>query len=308
MSLDRVTEPNHSGQLPHIPAVGPTQAGPTPAGSTPVVDQPVPPGVSPVSAMLSVIGELLTTSELAHEQFREARHNRARAEQFAAAAAKAAGEGREAQARAVAERHKASPHKQLNRQLGTALAVVLAVLDALPAYWSAEAFGLNQVSTLVIAGLLCAALGGAMWMLDMFVDRQRHAAARVLGCALAAGFAGIFALRLDYLMVTQGSGVLSASIQALALTGLSAALVAVGFVLLSHRVPKAVAEAESAAHQSKRRHDKKLGDDLYAKAAMSQAALADTVIAWALGRGSAGIGHDELIRATNEALAVLLSQ
>jgi len=296
VSIDRVTQTNHSGQLPGI------QAAKAPAAPASSADDPA------VSAMMSLIGELLTDSELAREQFHEARHDRARAEHFDEAAAKSAKEGREAQARAVAERHKASPHKQVNRRLGTVLAIVLAVLDALPAYWSAEAFGLNQVSTVFIAVLLCAALGGAMWLLDLFVDKRRRTAAAVLGCALAAGFVGMFALRLDYLMVTNGSDVWSASIQALALTGLSASLVAVGFVLLSHRVPKAVASAESAAQQSRRRHDQTLGDDLRAKAAMSQAALADTVIAWALAHESAGIGHHQLIRATNGALAVLLSQ
>ena len=285
MSLHSVSDPGQSGQPPK-------------AGG----------GGSAVSAMLSAIGDLLAESELAREQFAEARHDKARASQFDLGAAKAARHVADASARAVAERHRAGPHKRVNRRVGTALAVFLAMLDAVPAYWSAEAFGFGQTATVFIAALLCAALAGAMWLLDLFADRQRRLAVRILGVALGGGFAGLFALRMNYLMVTQGSGISSAAIQSLALTGLSASLVAVGFVLLSHRVPKAAAAAEGAARQARRLHDQQEGTDLHAKAAMSRAAFADTVIGWVLRREPAGLGHEQLIRAVNEAIAVLLTQ
>jgi len=285
MSLHSVSDPGQSGQPPKT-------------GN----------GESAVSAMLSAIGDLLAESELAREQFQEARHDQARAAQFDLGAATAARQVADARARAVAERHKAGPHKRVNRHVGTALAAGLAALDAVPAYWSAEAFGLGQTATLFIAALLCAALAGAMWLLDLFVDRRRRLAVRGLGIALGVGFAGMFALRTNYLMVTQGSGTWSAAIQALALTGLSASLVAVGFVLLSHRVPRAAAEADSAARQAQRLHDRRAGADLRASAAMSRAAFADTVLGWVLGRGPSGLGHEQLIRAANEAITVLLSQ
>lgn len=285
MTLHRVTEQDQSGQAP--------QAG---------IEE------SPVSAVLSAIRDLLAESALAHEQFLHARHDQAAAKQFDAGAERSGKEVAETKARAVAERHKAGSHRQVNRAVGTTLAIVLAALDALPAYWSAQAFGLDQVSTLILAVLLCAALGGAMWLLDLFIDKKRKFAAWILGCALASGFVGMFVLRLNYLMVTAGSNLGSAAIQALALTGLSAALVAVGFVLLSHRVPKAVASAETMARRADRRHDKHMADELHAQAAMSRAALTDTVLTWVLAHGRANVGYEQLLGAVNEAIDVLLGR
>lgn len=265
-------------------------------------------GESPVSSVLAIIGKLLSESALAREQFQEARHDQARADQFDAGAEQASRDAAEAQARAIAERHKASPHKRVNRLLGTGLAICLAVLDTLPAYWSAEAFGLNRASTLMLTALLCAALGGAMWLLDLFVDKHRRLASRILGCALGAGFVGMFVLRLEYLQVSSGSDIRSSAIQALALTSISAALVAVGFVLLSHRLPAPVASAEGTARKAARLHDRRAAADLRALATMSRAALADTVVTWVLAHEPTGIGHEQLLRATNEAIAILLSQ
>jgi len=285
MTLHRVSEQDQSGQPP--------QEG---------VSE------SPVSVVLSAISDLLSESALAHEQFLQARHDQATAEQFDAGAERSGKEAAETKARAVAERHKAGSYRQVNRAVGTALAIALAFLDALPAYWSAQAFGLDQVSTLILAVLLCAALGGAMWLLDLFVDKRRKVAARILGCALGAGFVGMFVLRLNYLTVTAGSAVGSAAIQALALTGLSAALVAVGFVLLSHRVPKAVASAELVARRADRLHDRHMADELHAKAAMSRAAFTDTVLTWVLAHGRANVGYEQSLRAINGAIDVLLGR
>jgi hypothetical protein len=285
MTLHTVTDPDQPGQPP----------------STHINE-------TPVSCVLKIVGKLLADSALAREQFQEARHDQARADQFDAGAEQASRAAADAQARAIAERHKASPHKRVNRHLGTGLAICLAILDALPAYWSAEAFGFDRASTVVLTVLLCSALGGAMWLLDLFVDKQRRLATRILGCALGAGFVGMFVLRLDYLQVSGGSGIGSAAIQALALTSISAALVGVGFVLLSHRLPIAVASAESTARKAARLHDKQVVADLHAKAAMSRAALADTIVTWVLAHEPAGIGHEQLLRATNEAIGVLLTQ
>jgi hypothetical protein len=287
MTLHKVTDLNPSGQ------------------DSP--EQPNEPNAkSAVSTMLSLVGDLMSESALAHEQFLQARHDQAQADQYDDAAELAGKEAAEAKARVLAEKHKAGSHKQVNRKLGTLIAVILALLDVVPAYWTAQAFGLDQVSTVVLAALLCAALGGAMWLLDLFVDKGRRVAARVLGCALGAGFVGIFVLRLDYLMVIGGSGILAAGIQALALTGLSAALVAVGFVLLSHRIPKEVANAQDTARRVGRNSDQHVAAELHNKAAMSRAALTDTVVTWVLAHEQTHIGPEELLGATDDAIAILL--
>src|SRR5690348_16051320 len=148
-------------------------------------------GQPPVSYALRAIGKLLEEAPLAHEQFQDARHDRADANRLTAEAAQTAKQATDAGARVVAERHKAGQHKEINRTLGTTLAISLALLDALPAYWSAAAFNLDQRSTLVLTVLLCAALGGAMWLLDLFSDRGQRLALRILALALGGGFAAL---------------------------------------------------------------------------------------------------------------------
>jgi uncharacterized membrane-anchored protein len=278
-----------------------TVAGP--AGSGEPADRP---GESPLSYAIRAIGTLVSESPLAHEQFREARHDLADTGRLDTEAARAGQHSADAQARAAAERHKASPHKRINRRLGTGLAVGLALLDALPAYWSAEAFGLGQDSTLVLTVLLCAALGGAMWLLDLFDSKGRRGALRILAAALGAGFVTLFVLRLEYLQVTGGGNVWSSAIEAFALTAISAALVAVGFVLLSHRTPPSVASAERLARGAANSGTVQAAASARAKAAMSRAAFEDTVVTWALSRQPADIGHEQFLDAIGQAIGILL--
>src|SRR6516225_12114345 len=129
--------------------MGPGESGEHPAARA---------GESALSYAIRAIGGLFAVSKLAHEQCQEARYDQAEAERLAVVAEEAAQRAAAAGARAVAERHKASPHKRINRELGAAAAAGLALLDALPAYWTAQAFGLDQFSTLVLTGLLCVAL------------------------------------------------------------------------------------------------------------------------------------------------------
>lgn len=265
-------------------------------------------GQSPVSRALQAIGTLLSESPLAHEQFQEARHDKAEADRLGYEAARASQRQSDAAARAAAERRKASPHERISRPAGTGLAITLALLDALPAYWSAEAFGLSQDSTLILTALLCAALGGGMWLLDLFARQRRRAALRILAAALAAGFAGMFALRFDYLQVTGGEGVLSAVIEALALTAVSAALVAVGYVVLSHRTPKPVANAERIVRQSAQSGAVEAAAAARVRAARSRSALEDTVVTWTLSHQPADADYEQFLEATGQAIDILLSR
>ena len=281
-----------------------TVTGPDDPGDRPA-DQP---GQSPLSYAIHAIGTLLSESPLAHEQFQEARYDQAEADRLDAEAGHMSQRVTDAEARAAAERRKAEPRERMNRRLGTSIGITLAVLDALPAYWSAEAFGLSQVSTLILTVLLCAALGGAMWLLDLFSRQHRLAALRILEGTLAAGFVGLFVLRLDYLQVTGGGDFLSSAIEALALTAVSAALVAVGFVVLSHRVPKAVADAERIARETASSDVAEAAAAARTKAARSRAALEDTVVTWAIRHQPEGVSHEQFLRAAGQAIEILLTR
>jgi len=265
-------------------------------------------GESPLSYAMRAIGGLVAESPLAHQQFQDARHDRAVADRLQAETVRTGKEATEANARLFAERHKANPYKRINRTLGTCLAAGLALLDLVPAYWTAEAFGLDQDATLIVTVLLCVALGGAMWLLDLFVGKGQRLAVRILGGALGAGFVALFLLRFSYLQVVGGEDGWSAAGQAFALTGLSAALVIVGFVLLSHRMPKPVADAERHVRQAAHPRAKSAAQAASAKAAMSRAALEDTVVTWALSGEPAEIGHEQLIRALDQAVGILLTR
>lgn len=265
-------------------------------------------GESALSYAIRAIGGLFSTSPLAHDQFQEARHDQAEAERIAAGADGSARRAAAARARLAAERYKASPHQGVHRGLGTAIAAALALLDALPAYWTAQAFGLDQASTLVLTVLLCVALGGGMWLLDLFATRGRRAALATLEAVLAAGFAAMFFLRLDYLQVTGGAGLWSAVLQALALTAVSAAFVAVGFVMLSHRTPKAVAAAGRAARRAHQSETEDEAGAARARASMSRAALEDTVVSWAVSHQPVGFGHEEFFQAVGQAIDLLLAR
>ncbi len=257
---------------------------------------------------LRMVGLVVEESALGREQFQAAQHDAVQARRLAGQAQLARQGAGQAQARAAAERLKADPHHRIPRLAGTVLAAGLAMLDAVPAYWSAQAFGLDQTSTLIITVLLCAALGGTMWLMDLFTSQRRRRALRVLQGCLAGGLAALFALRLDYLLVTGAAGFWLAVIQALALTGLSGVLVATGYVLLAHRMPKPLATAQRAARQATPEAAAHAAQAAQTQAVSSRAALEHTVIAWALTHNHDGISHDQLLPALRQALATLLDQ
>jgi len=263
---------------------------------------------SALSYALRAIGELLSQSPLAHEQFAEARYDQAEADRLTAEAAQAAARAADADARVAAERHKADPHKRIGRRLAVALAAALALLDLVPAYWSAQAFGLDQYSTIMVTILLCTAAGGTMWLLDLFTAKGHTTALRALQAVLGAGFTALFVLRLNYLQVAAGEPLLPAAIQSLALTALSAVLIAVGYVLLSHRLPKPVADATRQARQAASTHASHTAATARTTAARSKAALEDTIIAHTLTHPPATTSHDQLLQAINQATTTLLTR
>ena len=266
------------------------------------------PGDPVAACALRLIGTVVDESPLGRDQFQAARHDAAQAHQRDQQAQAAREQAGHAQARAAAEQLKADPHQRIPRTAGTMLAAGLAVLDAVPAYWSAQAFGLDQTSTLIVTVLLCAALGGAMWLLDLFNSQRRRHALRVLEACLAGGLIALFALRLDYLQVTGAVGFWLAAIQAFALTALSAVLVATGYVLLAHRVPKSLAAAQQAARQAAPDAEVEAAQVAHTRASASWAALEDNLVTWALTHPQDGISQDQLLPALRQALGTLLNQ
>jgi hypothetical protein len=131
---------------------------------------------------------------------------------------------------------------------GTALAVGLAAIDAIPAYLAAQAFGLDLWTTAGITAVLVAALAAAMAVVASQPGGWRRWS--VIG-ALAAGLLALGALRWWYLVVTTGDGT-SAVLEAAGLTVFTALLVWFGILVLGFTKARAVSAAERRARSLRR--------------------------------------------------------
>jgi hypothetical protein len=139
--------------------------------------------------------------------------------------------------------------QELSRTLASVIAVLLAGVDAVPSYFTAQAFGLDQTATLVITMLLVAALGAVMWLLSLFSARRQARAGWIVEVVLGIGLVMMMILRAQFLAATSGSSPATALMQAGALTAMTGGLVAVGYIVLERRKPKVVAVAERTGGQ-----------------------------------------------------------
>lgn len=133
---------------------------------------------------------------------------------------------------------------------GMAVAVGLAVVDAVPAYLAAQTFGLDQWTTAGVTAVLVAALAAAMWAMA----HQSGTARRFVLAGLVAGLAAITALRWWYLVVTTGD-LTSAVVEAFGLTIFTALLVWFGVLVLGLTKTRQVSRAERRARSLRRQAD-----------------------------------------------------
>jgi hypothetical protein len=186
---------------------------------------------------------------LAHRVPAAARMRQALGEQATAA---------EVDAGRVARAHDEDHARGFRFAIGTAMAVGLAGIDAVPAFLAAQAFGLDLWTTVGIAAVLVAALAAAMWAVTHRAAGWRRWA--VAG-ALAAGLAMLGALRWWYLIVTAGDPA-SAALEAGGLTVFTALLVWFGFLVLGHTEPHHVSAAARRARGLRRRAERATAHEL----------------------------------------------
>lgn len=137
----------------------------------------------------------------------------------------------------------------LDFRSGTALALLLALVDAVPAYLAAQAFGADQPTTLGITAVLVAALAAAMWAINHY---QAGWPRLVIVLSLGAGLTAIGALRWWYLFVTAGDET-AAVLEAVGLTIFTTLLVWLGVVVLGFTKERHVSRAERHARALRRR-------------------------------------------------------
>lgn len=196
-----------------------------------------------------VLKKILNESPAFEAHLREAMAKEGLAQRAEAEAEKATKAAKDADVDALTARHGADPEHALSRGLAGLVAGVLGLVDAVPSYFCAQAFGLDQVATVIITVLLVGALASTMWLMALFAAQGRRRGRRVVEIVVGIGLVVMTILRAQFLAATSGGSPASALLQALALTAMSGGLVAVGYIVLEHRKPKTVASAERMGGQ-----------------------------------------------------------
>jgi hypothetical protein len=198
-----------------------------------------------------ILKDILDQSPGFEAQLREAMAKERMAKHAEAESEEATKAAKDAVTDTATTRHGVDPgsEHELSPVFAGVIAVMLALVDAVPSYFGAQAFGLDQAATVIITALLMAALGAAMWLLALFSARGRRRARLSVEIVVGIGLVVMMVLRAQFLAATSGGSPASALLQALALTSMSGGLVAVGYIVLEHRKPKVVATAERTGGQ-----------------------------------------------------------
>ena len=130
------------------------------------------------------------------------------------------------------------------------IAIVVSIVDVLPAYWAAQALGNGVTDTWLVTGILVAGLTGVAWMMSHYRNRGGR------GQFLAAIFFTVALilveafLRVRYLLVVNDATVFDAALQGVVLAGISGVLVWVGYMKLVDAEPYATWKRRRSAQRS----------------------------------------------------------
>jgi hypothetical protein len=190
-----------------------------------------------------VENEFHTVKALAHRAHSKGDERHSLADQAAAA---------EVEAGRLARADDEDLRPRLSFGTGTTLALMLAAVDAVPAFLAAQAFGLDVPTTIGITAVLVAGLACAMWAAAHYDSGWRRWSVIT---ALGAGLVAIGLLRWWYLVVTAGDEA-SAVLEAVGLTIFTTLLVWLGVVVLGLTKARHVSQAEGQARELRRRVDR----------------------------------------------------
>ena len=147
------------------------------------------------------------------------------------------------------DRHNLDGRRTLGFWLGSVIVASLVVLDAIPLNWAAQAFGLNAADSWVVTLILLAASIGAMAALETARhDSRRYRA--VVAVTLTA-YAGLVALRTSFLVTVAGEGMVTALLQAVVLSAISAGLVFLGSAVMARTRPLRLSRAQAWARRAR---------------------------------------------------------
>jgi|HubBroStandDraft_5_1064220.scaffolds.fasta_scaffold16071_2 hypothetical protein len=147
------------------------------------------------------------------------------------------------QVAALRTRHDPAGVRTLALWIGAIGVGLLAILDVVPLNWAAQAFDLAVAGTWLVTGLLLAASLAAMLGFEMTRANARKRTVLIIVVTLA--YLGLLVLRLQFLMAVAGEPLLSALLQAVLLTAVSAGLVLSGSAVMARTQHFAVARAQA---------------------------------------------------------------
>lgn len=129
--------------------------------------------------------------------------------------------------------------------------VFLVGLNVVPLNWAAQAFGLATVGTWLVTGILVTASIGAM--LGIEATRASRGRRLVLLIVVALAYAGgLLVLRVAFLMAVAAVPLLTALLQAVLLTAVSAGLMICGAAVIARTQTYGVARAKAAVRHAER--------------------------------------------------------
>lgn len=148
------------------------------------------------------------------------------------------------------DRHNLDGRRTLAFWLGSVIVTGLVILDAIPLNWAAQAFGLNAADSWVVTLILLAASIGAMAALETaHHDPRRY---RALVAVTLTAYAGLVALRTSFLVTVAGEGMVTALLQAVVLSAISAGLVFLGSAVMARTRPLRLSRAQAGARRARR--------------------------------------------------------
>ena len=198
-------------------------------------------------------------------------------------------------------------HRVLGFVPGAVLIALLAVLDAIPLNWAAQALGLGSGATWMVTFIL--AIASVAAMLGFELTRGHPRRRWRLSAVVTAGFVALLALRTEYLTAVAGESLPAALLQAGMLTAVSAGLTVCGSVVLARTRSLSLSRACSAARRARQATTKAYAAQRLASEKLQQqiAVLRQMFLPWALGSAApVGVNHAEWAVALERAVRQIL--
>jgi hypothetical protein len=203
-------------------------------------------------------------------------------------------------------RHDPAGHRILGFTTGSALVILLVVLDAVPLNWAAQAFGLDSSGTWLVTLILVISSIGAMLGFELTGRHPRRRA--LLAAVVGTAYLALLVLRTQFLTTVADESLLVALMQSAMLTAVSAGLVLCGSAVLARTQSLTSSRSRAVA-----RHTRQATAEARAAQGSAQdnlkrhiGGLRQMLLPWALGSvAPAGVDRARWVAALEQAIRQL---